>query len=130
MYTILTYGFPFILITFEWGLKFILKVENTAFAGPALAAAALSFLMPLTKPKVLEVRVEGHPGAFVTSSRDSQLIGLTWLLVFMFLFLWAVACFLSMQSPVIKFWILDMHLAIGLGTYFVSLVMTLLKEKL
>ncbi|EJL6474595.1 hypothetical protein ACVTD8_16260 [Vibrio cholerae] len=130
MYIVLTYGFPFILIAFEWGLKFLLKIQDTAFAGPALAAAALSFLMPLTKPKVIEIDVPGHPGTFVTSSRDSQLIGATWLLVFLFLFLWGAACYLSLQKPSLKFWELDVHLIIGLATYFLSLIMTLTKEKL
>ena len=130
MYTILTYGFPFILIAFEWGLKFILEQDNVAFVGPALAAAALSFLMPLTKPKVLEVNIEGHPGSFVTSTKDSQLIGFTWILTFLFLFIWSGACYFSIQNPMPKLMSLDLPLFLGLITYGISMIMTLLKEKL
>lgn len=130
MYSLITYGFPLILVAFEWGLKYIMKVENTSFAGPALAAAALSFLMPLTKPKVLQMNIPGHPNSFLTTTRDSQVVGLTWILVFVFLFLWTGSCFLTTEQPIRKLWVLDMPLAIGGAVYVVSLIMTWAKEKL
>lgn len=129
MYQVITYGFPLILVAFEWGLKFVMKVENTSFAGPALAAAALSFLMPLTKPKVIEVNIQGHPNTFLTTNRDSQIVGFTWILVFAFLFLWAISCFLTTEVPIRKIWKLDMPFAIGAGVYLFSLVMIWIKEK-
>lgn len=130
MYQILTYGFPLILIAFEWGLKFLMSQATTSFAGPALAAAALSFLMPLTQPKKLQVEVPEHPNLIVTSHADNQLIGFVWLLVFAFLFCWAWTCYLSVQNPAPKLWLLDQSLAIGLIVYTSSLVLTLVKEKI
>ena len=131
MYTILTYGFPLILILFEWGLKFILTVENTAFTGPALATAGLSYLIPLTKPKVLPIPVQGQSGAFATTERDSQLIGLNWLLILGALFSWCASCYFSIKEPTLKIWgVFYLHFIIGFITYVVSLLMTLLKEKL
>lgn len=131
MYTILTYGFPLILVVFEWGLKFILAVENTAFTGPALATAGLSYLIPLSKPKVLPIPIQGQAGAFATTERDSQLIGFNWLLILAALFSWSASCYFSIKAPTLKiFDTFYLHFLIGLCTYVVSLLMTLLKEKL
>lgn len=130
MYQVLIYGFPLILIAFEWGLKFLMSQATTSFAGPALAAAALSFLMPLTRPKVIEVEVPGHPQAIVTSPADNQLIAFVWLLVFAYLFGWAWSCYLSIQNPAPKLWLLDQSLVLGIGTYTFSLLLTLIKEKI
>ena len=55
MYAVLVYFFPLILIAFEWGLRTILKIDSSGFTGPALAAAGLTFLMPLIKPKIVEI---------------------------------------------------------------------------
>jgi hypothetical protein len=130
MYQILIYGFPLILVAFEWGLKFLMNNENnTNFAGPALAAAALTFLVPLTKPKILEVSIPNHPNAFVTTTGDKNLVGLVWLLVFFFLFGWAGTCYLSVQSPQSKLWLIDVPLVIGLAGYIISLLLTFLKER-
>jgi hypothetical protein len=129
MYQILIYGFPLILVAFESGLKFLMNHDNSSFAGPALAAAALTFLVPLTKPKVLEVTIPNHPNAFVTTKGDKNLVGFVWLLVFLYLFGWAGTCYLSVQDPQLKLWVLDIPLIIGLVGYAISLVLTFLKER-
>lgn len=137
MYSILIYGFPLILIVFEWGLKFLLTVNLAAesinlieFTGPALAASALSFLMPLTRPKELSINIDGHEGVFVTSNKDSQLIGFIWLLVLCCLFSWAGSCYMSMVLPNHNIWGVSTHLVIGLSMYFLSLLMTFIKDKI
>lgn len=130
MYAVLIYGFPLILLAFEWGLRFLLQVNSTGFTGPALSAAALSFLIPLTRPKILNVEIEGHPGAFATSTADSNFVGFIWVLVFATLFAWAGSCYVSMKLPNHEIIKLKTHLVIGLGTYFISLLMTFFKEKI
>ena len=125
-----------ILLVFEWGLRSLLKMNPSLtislieFTGPALSASALTFLIPLTKPKIFPINIEGNPGVFATTSRDSQLIAFTWLLVFIFLFAWAGSCYMSMAEPSHKIWLVNTHLVIGLLTYFLSLIMTFVKEKI
>nr|WP_256833682.1 hypothetical protein [Pseudomonas oleovorans] len=129
MYQVIIYGFPLILVAFESGLKFLMQYDNTSFAGPALSAAALSFLLPLTKPKILEIKIPEHPNAIVTTIGDRKLVGFVWILVFLYLFAWASVCYLSVQSPTLKIWLLDLAFVIGLTTYLISLILTFAKEK-
>lgn len=130
MHQVLIYCFPLILIAFEWGLKMVMNIPDSSFAGPALAAAALSCLIPLTIPKRIKVDVPNHPDVIVTSPKDYHLVGFIWLLSFVYLFAWGYTCFLSVQTPLQKIWKLDLSLAIGIGVYILSLLLTLLKEKL
>jgi len=77
MYGVLIYGFPLLLLLFEWGLRSLLAVDSWGFTGPTLAAAGLSFLVPLTKPKTLSVGVPNAPNAIVGSRGDQEFIALT-----------------------------------------------------
>jgi hypothetical protein len=129
MHIVLIYTFPVVLVLFEWGLRNAISVDTSGFTGPALAAAALSFLMPLTKPK--EASDTGFRGrdVLITSRMDSHFVAFTWLLILAFLFAWGVACYLSIRTPDSKLLGFPSHLTIGSGLYFVSLVMTAFKEK-
>jgi hypothetical protein len=129
VYAILTYGFPLILLAFEWGLRTVLVVDARAFTGPTLAAAGLSFLVPLARPKILSVQVAGARSAIVISKGDHHLIPVVWLLVLIFLFAWSGSCYASVRYPQHTVWGVDTHLFIGLGAYLLSLVMTFIKEK-
>ena len=129
MYVILIYGFPVMLLVFEWGLRHLLSVDSWGFTGPTLAAAGLSFLVPLTKPKILNIQIPNAPDAVVTSKRDKEFVGLTWLMVFAFLFIWSASCYASLKFPEQRVLGFSTHLFIGGVAYLISLVMTFIKEK-
>jgi hypothetical protein len=128
MHNILIYGFPVLLLIFEWGLRSVIAVDTWGFTGPSLAVAGLSFLVPLTKPKEIDVSAPEHAGAVGVSRKDLDFIAVTWLLVLSFLFFWAWSCYASLKHPDQQFLHVSLHFAIGLATYAVSLVMTYVKE--
>lgn len=129
MHAILIYGFPLILLLFEWGLRTLLSVDASAFVGPTLATAGLSFLVPLTKPKYLNIPVEFSPGAIVISKADNNFIAVVWIFLLLYLFVWASSCYFSVKLPASMTWGLSTQFLIGISAYLVSLVMTFVKEK-
>lgn len=129
MHTVLTSGFPLILLLFEWGLRAGLQVDASGFMGPTLAAAALSFLMPLTRPAEKRIGIAHSRSVVITSRFDSNFIAFTWLMVLLCLFAWAAACYFSLVTPEQKTLWFSTHVTIGGGAYIISLVMISLKER-
>ena len=127
MYAVLIYGFPLTLLGFEWGLRTMLAVDSAVFTGPTLAAAGLSFLMPLTKPK--RKNLPGHDDVVAMSKADAALTPILWIFVFAFLFSWSWACYVSLKFPTDKTFGFDSHLVIGGSVYILSLLLTGIKEK-
>ena len=131
MHTLLVMIFPLILLLFEWGLRSIINnPDSTSFTGPALAIAGLSFLIPLTKPKVLDVVIPGKTNVVVTSVGDSHFVSFTWILVLCYLFAWTLSCYLAITAPLRQIFGLSEHLVIGMAAYLLSLLMMFLKEKI
>ena len=127
MYAVLIYGFPFTLLGFEWGLRTILKVDASGFTGPTLAAAGLSFLMPLVKPKKTSMSSFGN---YIYISRaESNFMPVLWIAFIAFLFCWTWSCYMSIVFPHDKTWGIDNHLLIGGVMYSISLIFTFIKEK-
>ena len=115
------------LVPFEWGLKLMLDQEATSFFGPTIAAAGLSFLIPLTEPKVLSV----NGNIMTTSVNDNRLIGLLWILILISLFAWAASCYYSLKRPAdLVFDLCPYHLLIGGSVYLLSIVMSYVKRRL
>lgn len=129
MQAILTYGFPLVLLLFEWGMRAALKVDASGFFGPTLAAAALSYLVPLTRPFERRDSWVQSRRVLVTSRFDANFVALTWLLVLLCLFAWAAACYFSLVTPTDKTLGFATHTTIGGGAYIISLVMASIKEK-
>ncbi|MGN2254304.1 hypothetical protein ACFWZ4_13070 [Frateuria sp. GZRe12] len=127
MYAILSYGFPLLLIAFEWGLRRVLQIDSSGFIGPTLAAAALSFLVPLTRPKITTISQDGSTFQLL-NERDQQLIPVVWLTVLAGLFAWAASCYFSIKLNSETFYLLPVHVAIGLAIYFISVVLVAIKE--
>lgn len=128
MQATLPYLFPLILLLFEWGLRAALKVDTSSFFGPTLAAAALSFLIPLTKPVEYQGGWAGRR-VLMTSRFDASFVSLTWVLILLGLFAWASACYFSLTTPTSLALGFPTHTTIGGIAYVISLVMTSLKEK-
>ena len=129
MYSVLIYGFPLMLVVFQWGLLFLLKVDTSAFIGPSFAAAALTFLIPLTRPKKLEVNVPRRSNVVVTSKADHQFIPIVWTLVLLSLFGWSTTCYLSEVNRVAQILGRPAHIVIGAGMYLVAVAMVIVKER-
>ena len=130
MYALLIYGFPLILLLFEWGLRSLLLVDSWGFVGPTLAAAGLSFLVPLTRPKTLHVLVPDMPNAVVTTKRDLNFVVSIWILLLLYLFIWCGACYSSLVHPFHQTFGVSTHFAIGIVAYMFSLIMSFVKEKI
>lgn len=129
MYALLTYGFPAILILFQWGLRTLLAVNAWAFIGPTLAATGLSFLVPLTRPKILNDSIDGAPGAIMISKKDNNFIPIVWFLLFCYLFAWALTCYFSLKLPTATILTIPTQIFIGLVAYVISLIATFVKER-
>ena len=129
MHAVLIYGFPLILLLFEWGLRTLLAVDASAFIGPSLTTAGLSFLVPLTRPKDTNIVVKELPGAVVISRADHNFIAVVWILLLLYLFVWASSCYYSIKLSTSVTLTLPTHLLIGLTAYLVSLIATFVKEK-
>ena len=105
----------------------MLSVDSTGFAGPTLAAAGLSFLMPLIKPK--QKLIPGHDNVIAISKAEAAFMPFLWLFVFAFLFCWTWSCYMSLVFPRDKTLGFDSHLVIGGSLYSISLILTAIKEK-
>ncbi len=127
MYALLIYGFPLTLLGFEWGLRTMLSVDSSGFTGPTLAAAGLSFLMPLIKPKVKPI--PGHNDVIAMSKAEALFMPILWLAVFIFLFCWTWSCYISLKFPLDKTFGFNSHMVIGGTLYTISLILTGIKEK-
>ena len=130
MYVILTYGFPLILLVFEWGLRTLMLVDTSGFIGPTLAASGLSFLVPLTRPKRVDVAIPDFPDAVATTNVDQQFVGFIWLLILASLFAWSASCYASIKAPDELLIGFPIHAVIGFTTYFISLMMSFIKGKI
>jgi hypothetical protein len=105
-------------------------VDTSGFTGLTLAATGLSFLVPLTKLKELNVSVPDKVSAVAVAKTDIQFVGFTWLMLLIFLFVWSSSCYVSIKHPDLFVFGMPAHLAIGSIAYLLSLIMTFIKEKI
>jgi hypothetical protein len=105
-------------------------VDTSGFIGPTLAASGVSFLVPLTRPKLINVTIPNFPDAVATTNVDQQFVGLIWLLILGSLFAWSASCYASIKVPSELLIGIPVHAVIGFTTYFVSLMMTFIKGKI
>lgn len=129
MYGILIYSFPLILLLFEWGLRSLLGVDAGTYIGPTLAAAGLSFMVGVTRPKEIAVTIPGRPNVIVISTADRNLVGLAWLLLLLALFAWSAAVVVALRSPTDTAYGISIHRLIGTATYLISVILVAIKER-
>lgn len=129
MYATLIYGFPVMLTMFEWGFRRALAEDSVSFAGPSLCIAAISFLIPLIKPKYLEIdgvqQFIGRKRIRIVAESDDQFIAFTHIILYISIFVWGISLFMSIKHP--SNW---SHLALGATLYVVSLSLVAIKEKM
>ena len=133
MYAVLGYGFPLLMLLFEWGFRMLLAIESSGFIGPTLAGAGLSLLIPLTQPKKQPIQGKRTDGYFV-SAWDLQFIPLVQILIFVFLFNWLGTCYASLKHADYAMAVgpiaFPLHMLLGAAAYAISLVLVLIKEKI
>jgi hypothetical protein len=131
---LLLYGFPLILVLFEWALRTIIGVDSSEFIGPTLAATGLSFLVPLTEPKEDIVALAAGKIAKVRSEADKDFVPITMLFIFIFFFLWLASCYASLKhrDQVVSYrsFSVSLQAFIGWLAYLISLIMAGIKELL
>ncbi|REL35695.1 hypothetical protein [Thalassotalea euphylliae] len=128
MHSIIVYGFPMILVSFEALLRNLINVDTFAFVGPTLAATGISFLVPLTKLKELEFETAEGERWVKVSKRDQAFVNLTWLLLFVSLFVWFWVCTLSIQSTPITWLGFPAQIVAGAALYVISIILSTVKE--
>lgn len=106
-----------------------MKVEHSSFMGPTLAAAALCFLMPLTRPAERRRWNVNDKSVLVTSRYDQHLVALIWFVFLLSLFAWAAACYFSVEHSTHRTLGQPTHIVIGAAAYVASLVLASVKER-
>ena len=117
-----------ILVSFEALLRNLVNVDTFAFVGPTLAATGISFLVPLTKLKELEFETAEGERWVKVSKRDQVFVNLTWLLLFVSLFVWFWVCTLSIQSTPITWLGFPAQIVAGAALYVISIILSTVKE--
>ena len=128
MHSIIVYGFPMILVSFEALLRNLIHVDTFGFIGPTLAATGISFIVPLTKLKVSEVESSLGEKWVQIPKRDQSFVNLIWLLLFVSLFLWFWVCTLSIQNSTDMLLNFPTHVVIGALMYVISIILSTIKE--
>tara|TARA_R100000655_G_scaffold65413_1_gene103874 strand:- start:2556 stop:2948 length:393 start_codon:yes stop_codon:yes gene_type:complete len=128
MHSIIIYGFPMILVSFEALLRNLINVDTFGFVGPTLAATGISFMVPLTKLKTSEVESSLGEKWVQVSKRDHGYVSLIWLLLFVSLFIWFWVCTLSIQSDESMMFQVPAHVVIGAIVYVAGIVLSSIKE--
>jgi hypothetical protein len=129
VHAIVVYVFPFILLLFEWGLRTVIGVDASGFMGPTLAAAALSCLLPLTKPTSMVTQTVQARKVVLIVAAEVNFIAGTWLLILIELFVWSGTCYLSLTHPDRLLWAIPLHTLVGAAAYVLSLLMIIAKEQ-
>ncbi|MEL6116267.1 hypothetical protein P0Y67_13695 [Photobacterium sp. SP02] len=127
MHSIIVFGFPMILVAFEWLLRSIANIDTFGFVGPTLAAAAISFVVPLTKLKEELLEADGKEWIKV-SKRDSRFVYFVWLMLLIGLLSWFWVCTLSINSSGQSIADFPTHVVVGSIMYVVSIGLCAIKE--
>ncbi|HCH2593676.1 TPA: hypothetical protein RUZ08_003489 [Vibrio cholerae] len=127
MHSIIVFGFPMILVTFEWLLRSIASVDTFGFVGPTLAAAAISFVVPLTKLKEEVLEADGKEWIKV-SKNDSRFVYFVWLVLLIGLLSWFWVCTLSINASGQSIADFPTHVVVGATMYVVSIGLCAIKE--
>lgn len=128
MHSLIVYGFPMILVSFEILLRNLVNVDTSTFVGPTLAATGISFLVPLTKLKEFEFESNEGERWVKVSKRDQIFVNLTWFLLFISLFVWFWVCTLSIQSTSTIWFGFSAQIVAGSTLYVFSIILSTIKE--
>jgi hypothetical protein len=131
---ILIFGLPVYLYGLESLMKALASIQSDSVAGPTLAGAALSFLLPLTefKPVPLPPSTQRRlniAGANAHLTKDKNFVDLVWLVFFLSLGGWRLSLYLTFKPLRLLGGFANDSFALGVIIYLAALALSLLKER-
>jgi hypothetical protein len=132
---ILAFSLPLYLYGLEYLLKALASINSDSVAGPTLAGAALSFLLPLTEFRSVSVPAATRKrlsaiGADAHLEKDKTFVDLVWLVFFVSLGGWMLCIDLTLRPLRLFGTYLNDSFIIGSIIYVGSVVLTIRKERL
>lgn len=101
------------------------KADTFGFTGPAIAASAISLLIPLVEPKESPIKIEGHSVQTLGQKRFTPIVIF---LAFLYLLLWCFSCYIAITTPNEKLFYIETHLFIALGMYALAAILGYVKD--
>jgi hypothetical protein len=132
---VLIYGLPVYLYGLESLMKALASIKADSVAGPTLAGAALSLLVPLTEFKTVPlsgsaVKQLDALGADAHLRKDKNFIDFIWLFFFVSLGAWVLCIYLTLRPPQGLRNSANLSLMIGCIIYLSAVALAELKERL
>jgi len=132
-YNLIIFGFPVYLIIFEILFRTVSNLNTSTFIGPTLAATGLSFLLPLIRPKRVDLSFDDEEefkkkGLIIKNAYDEKLIPVVYAFILVGILIWYWSCATSFLHPKDTLWFFPKHLIIGLINYFLGILFTTIKE--
>lgn len=135
---ILIWGFPFYLIVLELLFRGVSGHDTSAFVGPAIAAAGLSFLLPLTQPKTKTLSDSLHGraqelieanGGVVVNVGDLRLLPFVWIAILIGFLVWFWSSQISLTATSETFLLIPSHIAVGGINYLMAAILSAIKGR-
>ena len=121
MHTILVVAFPFILVGFEAGFRFLAEQPVWDFVGPSLSVAGLSFLVSATKFE--KYKVDTAKSSSPTATVDNgQYVSGVYLCILIGILIWGVSLYLSIIGSGSSIFLMPNHAWVGTFIYISSVV--------
>ena len=132
-YNFIIFGFPLYLIIFEMLLRAFSQIDTSSFIGPTIGAAGLSLMIPLVRPKSVELSEEeqqmvNNHNLSIKFVDDERLINIIWVMVIVGILIWYWSCAVSFLKPKKNIWIFPKHFIIGMVNYVIGLILSIYKE--
>lgn len=136
-HALLMYGFPIYLMGFEYIYRVTAAAQAEQFIGPALAAASLSLLFPLTRPRTAEEHLTPsmlkrmkEKGIKPTFQGDETFTVIIWLLMIVGFLIWLTVCGISQESETRMIGPFQTQIMIGLGCYLCAVIIVEVRNRL
>ena len=131
---ILIFGLPVYLYGLESLMKALASIKSDSVAGPTLAGAALSFLLPLTEFKPVHLPPSTQRRLNVAEAnahltKDKNFVDLVWLVFFLSLGGWMLSLYLTFKPSRLLGGFANDSFALGVIIYLAALFLSLLKER-
>jgi len=132
-YNFIIFGFPLYLIFFEMLFRAFSQIDTSSFIGPTIGAAGLSLMIPLVRPKSVELNEEEQEmikkhNLSIKFIADERLINFIWVAVIIGILIWYWSCATSFVEPKETIWIFPKHFIIGMANYVIGLILAIYKE--
>jgi len=109
------------------------QIDTSSFIGPTIAAAGLSLMIPLVRPKSVELNegameIAKNHNLSIKFIADERLINIIWVMVLIGILVWYWSCAISFLKPKETIWIFPKHFIIGMVNYVIGVVLAIYKE--